>query len=126
LVPLLDAFLPNGPDPTQRKLIIHIDNALAHSARVAQNFFEYKRLKRLPHAPYSPEISPSDFYLLGKVRNALIGREISDEIDLLEAVTEILSGISHDELQAVCGSCELGPAKRVQAVIDANGDYLSQ
>jgi hypothetical protein len=34
------------------------------------------------------------------VKNALIGQEISDEIDLL-VVTEILSGISHDELQAV-------------------------
>jgi hypothetical protein len=35
------------------------------------------------------------------VKNALIGQEISDEIDLLVVVTEILSGISHDELQAV-------------------------
>jgi hypothetical protein len=44
------------------------------------------------------------FDLLGKVKNVLIGREISDEIDLLEVVTEILSGISHDELQAVVRS----------------------
>jgi hypothetical protein len=43
----------------------------------------------------------------GKVKNALIGREISDEIDLLEVVTEILSAISHDESQAVFGSWEL-------------------
>jgi hypothetical protein len=35
------------------------------------------------------------------MKNALIGREISDENDLLELVTEILSGISHDELPAV-------------------------
>jgi hypothetical protein len=56
------------------------------------------------------------------VKNALIGREISDEIDLLEVVTEILSGISHDELQAVFRSW----VERVQVVIDANGDYLSE
>jgi hypothetical protein len=35
-------------------------------------------------------------------------------------VTEILSGISHDELQTVFRSW----VERVQAVIDANGDYL--
>jgi hypothetical protein len=55
------------------------------------------------------------------MKNALIGREISDEIDLLEVVTEILSGISHDELRAVFRNW----AERVQAGIDADGDYLS-
>jgi hypothetical protein len=89
---------------------------------VTQNFLEHNPLQRLPHPPYSPDISPSDFYLFGKVTNALIGREISDQIDLLEVVTEILSGISHDELQAVFHSW----VERVQAVIDANGDYLSE
>jgi hypothetical protein len=52
----------------------------------------------------------------------LIGREISDEIDVLDVVTVILSGISHDEWQAVFGS----RVERVQAMIDANGDHLSQ
>jgi hypothetical protein len=88
---------------------------------VAQHFFEHNPLERLPHQPYSPGISPSDFYLFGKAKNALIGREISDAIDLLEVVTEILSGISHDELQVVFRSW----VKRLQALIDANGDYLS-
>jgi histone-lysine N-methyltransferase SETMAR len=105
LVPLLDAFFRNGPDPTQRKFVVHIDieNASAPNARVTQNFFEHNPLKRLPHPPYSPDISPSDFsfYLFRKVKNALIGREISDEIDLLEVVTEILSGIWRDEFHAI-------------------------
>jgi hypothetical protein len=55
------------------------------------------------------------------VKNALIGQEISDEIDLRDLVTEILSGVSHHELQAVCRS----GIERVQAVIDTNGDSLS-
>jgi hypothetical protein len=56
------------------------------------------------------------------MKNALIGREVSDEIDLLEVVTEIMSGILHDELRAVFRNC----VEHVQAVIDANGDYLSE
>jgi hypothetical protein len=88
---------------------------------VTQNFFEHNPLKRFPHPPYSQDISLSDFSLFGKVKNALIGQEISDEIDLLELVTEILSGISHNELQAVFRNW----VERVQAVIDANEDYLS-
>jgi hypothetical protein len=121
LFPLLDAFFPNGPDPMQRKLVVHIDNALGHNARVIQNFFEHNPLKRLPHPTSLPDLSPSDFYLFGKMKNALNGREISDEIDLLEVVTEILIGISHDELRAVFRNW----IERVQAVIDANADELS-
>jgi hypothetical protein len=102
-------------------LVIHIDNASAHNASVAQDFVEHNPLKRLPCPSYSPDISPSDFYLFGKMKNALIEGEVSDEIDLLEEVTEILSGISHDELQAIFRSW----VERVQALIDANGDYLS-
>jgi hypothetical protein len=68
LVPLSDPFLPNVDDPTHRKLVIHIDididNAPAHKTRVTQHFFQYNPLKKLPHPPYSPDISPSDFYLL--------------------------------------------------------------
>jgi transposase len=95
--------------------------AAAYNARVTENFLKHNPLKRLPNPPYSPDISPSDFYLFGKVKKALIGQEISDKIDLLEVVTEILTGISHDELQAVFRSW----VERVQAVIDADGDYVS-
>jgi transposase len=89
--------MAHGLDPTQRKFVVHvdidIDNGSTHNARVRQNIFEHNPLKTLRHPPYSPDISPSDLYfdLLGKVKNALIGREISDEVDLLEVVTEILS-----------------------------------
>jgi hypothetical protein len=54
--------------------------------------------------------------------NALSGREISEEIDLLEVVTEILTGISHAELRTVFRNW----VGCVQAVIDANGDYRSE
>jgi transposase len=121
LVPLTDAFFPNDPDPMQRKSVVHIDNASADNARVTQNFFEHNPLKRHRDPTYSPDISPLDFSLFGKMKNALIGGEISDEIDLFEVVTEILGGISYDELRAVFRNW----VERAQAVTNANGDYLS-
>jgi hypothetical protein len=62
------------------------------------NFFGQNPLKRLLHPPYPLDISPSDFYLFGKIKGELIGWEILDDIDFLEAVTEILNGISDAEL----------------------------
>jgi hypothetical protein len=122
LVLLLDRFCPSGRDPKQKKLVVHIDDASADNARVTNDFFGHNPVKRLPQPPYSPDISPLDFYLFGKVKNALIGHEISDEIALLDAVTEILGGISGNELQAVFRNW----IKCVQSVIDANEGCLSE
>jgi hypothetical protein len=34
------------------------------------NFFDHNLLKRLPHPPYSPDISPSEFSFFEKVKGA--------------------------------------------------------
>jgi hypothetical protein len=102
-------------------LVVHIDSASAQDARVIQNFFEHNSLKRLPQPPYSPDISPSDFYLFEKVKNALIGQEIPDEPALLEAVTEILGGFSGNELQVVFHNW----IEPDHGVIDADGGFRS-
>jgi hypothetical protein len=102
-------------------LVVHIDNASAHNAKVTQHFFERNPLKRLPQPPYSPDISPSDFYLFGKGKSALIGQEIPDETALFEAVTEILGGLSGHELQVVFRNW----IESDHGVIDADGGYRS-
>jgi hypothetical protein len=66
-----------------------------------QNFSGYNPPKRLPLPACYPDVSPSDVYLFRKVKSALIRREIPDEIDLLEATTEIFNGISDAEFQCV-------------------------
>jgi hypothetical protein len=60
--------------------------------------FRENRLKRLWHQLCSHDIFRLDFCLFGKVKGTLIVREIPDEIGLLEAVSEILNGISDVEL----------------------------
>jgi hypothetical protein len=89
---------------------------------MTQDFVGHNPLKRLPHPPYSHDISPSDCYLFGKVKSALIGREIPDKIDLLEAITEILNRISGAEFQRIFRSW----IERVEKGIGARGDYFPQ
>jgi hypothetical protein len=85
------------------------------------NFSEHNPLKRLPHPSCSPDISPSNYCLFGKEKGALIEQEIPHEINLLDAVAEILSGISTDELQRVFRS----GIERVENAITAEGSYTS-
>jgi hypothetical protein len=81
--------------------MVHVNNEPVHNSRMTGIFFEYNPLKGLPHPPYSPNISASDFYLLGKVMEVLIEQEIPDDIGVFDAVTQILNGVSTDELQHV-------------------------
>jgi hypothetical protein len=70
-------------------LYLHIENALAQNSKLAQTWCGQARLKRLSHPPYSPDISLSNLYLFGKVKGALIGREIPDEIGPRDGGTEL-------------------------------------
>jgi hypothetical protein len=93
LAPLVEKFFPAGWLGGRRKLVVHIDSAPAHNSRMTHNSFEYNLPKKFPHPRYSSDICPSDFYLFGRLNGALIGREIPDEIDFLEAATALLNGI---------------------------------
>jgi hypothetical protein len=119
-VPLLDNFFPAGWSVRQRKLVLHIDNAPAHNAKMTRDSFEHNPLKKFQH-PLTPPLSSIRPLYIRKVKGALVGREIPDEINLLEAVIEILND-SNAELQRVF-RCWIA---RVQKVIDAEGDYLSE
>jgi histone-lysine N-methyltransferase SETMAR len=52
------------------KLIIHADNALCHVAYVFLDFVSQRKVRFVPHPPYSPDIAPSDFFLFGDLENA--------------------------------------------------------
>lgn len=47
------------------------NNALAHSGLSDNRFLAKYSIPALDHAPYSPYLSPSDFYLYPKVKSAL-------------------------------------------------------
>jgi hypothetical protein len=60
-------------------------------------------------------------FIFGKVKGTLIGQEIPDEISLLDAMTEILTGIATFELQRVFRTW----IERVENIITAEGGYAS-
>ncbi|UYV73033.1 hypothetical protein LAZ67_10001617 [Cordylochernes scorpioides] len=59
---------------------LHHDNAPAH--------------KLLPQPPYSPDMSPPDFFLFPKVKRCLKGHRFDDIPNIQRAVTKALTGIT--------------------------------
>jgi hypothetical protein len=116
------------------KLCVHFDNARPHTTKMSRDYIGLNRMKQAPHPPYSPDLSPSDFFLLGYVKGKLMGYCAETPSELLVRIRVILAEIPRETLKAVFlewmeqlqkrvqGDCEyIRLAKRTQYIeIDFN------
>jgi hypothetical protein len=77
----------------ERKLLMHADNVRPPIAKLSTQYFNENRMKSALYPPYSPDLAPSDFYLLGYVNSCLAGLLFEDADQLLAAVEGVLEGI---------------------------------
>jgi transposase len=63
-------LLGDGP------LILH-DNTCPHLGKVVTDLLSKYKWKVLPHAPYSPDMSPPDFNLFPKLKETMCGHRFS-------------------------------------------------
>jgi histone-lysine N-methyltransferase SETMAR len=70
----LSEWTASDATDSDRRLIIHAYNARPHTTGLSVEFFEDTSMKTAPHPPYSSNITPSDFYLCGRVKGYLNGR----------------------------------------------------
>jgi hypothetical protein len=80
---------------------------------------EELRPKRVAHPPFSHEITPSDFFLFGWLKDELSSRPISEINGLFEIVEDILSTLTPDTIARVFANW----IERLKQIIDTNGDY---
>ena len=72
----LKIFKRKRPLKASKKWILHWDNAPVHTSTAVQDFLDAKRVVTLPHAPYSPDLAPADFWFFPKIKAALAGINI--------------------------------------------------
>jgi histone-lysine N-methyltransferase SETMAR len=82
-----------GAAVNEQKLLMHADNARPHTTKLSTQYFNENRMKSAPHSPYSPNLAPSDFYLIGYVKRCISGLSFEDADQLLAAVKGVLEYI---------------------------------
>jgi hypothetical protein len=107
-------------EDARRNFVLHFDNAFHHLATAIVNFLSLHRMKRAPQPPFSPDLAPSDFYLLGKLKMALTEAEFEDEHQLLDGVMEVLNEVTRDDPESVFEEW----VARLDACIQGGGDYV--
>jgi transposase len=102
-----------------RKLVIHADNARSHIAQKCRTFCEENGLQLVPHPPCSPDLAPSDFFLFGYVKERLKGMVFPLYEELMDAISEVVTGIESETLNAVFEHW----MERLEWVSKNNGNY---
>lgn len=108
------------PVKKQSELFILHDNARPHVSSLTTRFLEEKNVRILPHPPYSPDLSPSDFWLFGFLKEKLAGLHFNDDNELHQVVLTTLNNIPKKEWQKTFDKL----LERFQLCIDAGGNYF--
>ncbi|GFV08472.1 histone-lysine N-methyltransferase SETMAR [Trichonephila clavipes] len=58
-------------------ILLHYDNARPHIARCILHVSQQNSVEILPHPPYSPDLTPSDFWLFPQLKKQLRGKRFA-------------------------------------------------
>ena len=67
-------------------MLFHQHNSPPHRAAHVHQFFDNNNFEVVPHAPYSPDLAPSDFWLFPTMKGTLRGRTFSSRCALATAI----------------------------------------
>jgi len=76
------------------------DNVLARKPASVCQFLTQKNVTTLYRLPYSPDLSPPDYYLFPKLKMKLKGLHFADVAEIQEAVTDKLKKVQKEEFSA--------------------------
>ncbi len=97
-----------------------MDNAPPHRADTIKELCAKHNIGILSHPPYSPDETPSDFYVFPNLKQQLRELRFENEKALHNAYDAALRLMSKDSLEKPFNSL----VKRWDLVIKSNGEYL--
>ena len=96
------------------------DKASSHKCEVVKSFLASEKVKVLNHPPYSPDLSPCDFFLFPRLKKMLSGNKYTSRSSLGSAIYQCLQQIPKvDYLSALRDW-----VKRLQKCVSIKGEYF--
>ena len=102
-------------------LLLH-DNAPAHTAKVTLEKLKTLSYETVPHPPYSPDLSPSDYHTFRSLANFLKGKSFKKAEEVKTAFADFVS--SRDSAFFKAGMNDL--RQRWEKVVDHHGSYFDE
>lgn len=73
-----------------RRIVLHHDNASSHTARRTMAFLKENNIELMTHCPYSPDLSPNDFFLFTKIKKKMRGQRFQTPEAAVEAFKSLV------------------------------------
>ena len=74
------------------------DNASSHKCEVVKSFLAPEKVKVLNHPPYSPDLSPCDFFLFPRLKKMLSGNKYMSRSSLGSAIYQCFQQIPKEDI----------------------------
>ena len=102
------------------KIQLHHDNAPIHKSSIVKNFITEKNIKLLEHPPYSPDLSPCDFWLFPVIKQRLRGAIYDTRDDVIHGFKKEVEKLTINDYNI----CFESWIKRCKLVVEKNGNYI--
>ena len=93
----LNVTLEHGPSKGWSGVHFLHDNASSHKCEVFKSFLASEKVKVLNHPPYSPDLSPCDFFLFPRLKKMLSGNKYTSRSSLGSAIYQCLQQIPKED-----------------------------
>jgi hypothetical protein len=80
---------------------VHMDNSMCHNGRKGTGELENLKLDRVAHPPYSPDLSPCDFWLFGMLKQRIQDRVFDTTEEILMVIRKGENEVTFEDLQSV-------------------------
>jgi hypothetical protein len=81
---------PQGKRSRERRVMLHFDSAQIHCTGTVWDRMAAAELERMEHPPYSPDLTPCDFFFFRYVKGKLVGKQYETPDDFVSEVEILL------------------------------------
>ena len=120
LTQLVDFFQKRRPCTGVCGIKLLHDNAPAHKSAMVQEYLKESGLDVLDHPPYSPDLSPCDFWLFPRLKEMLAGHRFESRCVIGSAVYQCLQHIPKEDYWAAFQKW----VDRCKMCVEADGAYF--
>ncbi|CAH2021675.1 unnamed protein product [Acanthoscelides obtectus] len=106
----------------ERRIILHQDNASSHTAQKTRQYLTEENVELLDHPPYSPDLSPNDFFTFPKIKNRLRGQRLKSPEEAVDAFKNAVLDLPANEWN----KCFENWFERIQMCISLRGEYFEK
>jgi hypothetical protein len=84
-----------------RGILVHMDNARPRNSGKSESALTATKARRITAPAYSPDLSSSDFFIFGMLKERISGTSYSSPDELNSATSELIASLPKDQLVSV-------------------------